>query len=157
RGGNAVDAAIAANAAMGLMEPAMNGIGGDLFVLYYEAKSGKTYGLNASGWAPTGLTPELLKSKGVTRMPQSGIYSFTVLGAAAGWALLPPKFRPNPFPKLPPPAIYYAENGFPITEVIGNGWAGSVNKLSQQPAAAKTFLIDGRAPKVNEVFRNPEL
>src|SRR5262245_43550310 len=73
RGGNAVDAAIAANATIGLMEPAMNGIGGDLFVLYYEAKTGKTYGLNSGGWAPTGLTPEFLRSKGQTRMPGSGI------------------------------------------------------------------------------------
>src|SRR5262245_53942270 len=73
RGGNAVDAAIAANATIGLMEPGMNGIGGDLFVLYYEAKTGKTYGLNSGGWAPTGLTPEFLRSKGQTRMPGSGI------------------------------------------------------------------------------------
>jgi len=157
RGGNAVDAAIAANAAMGLMEPAMNGIGGDLFVIYYDAKSGKTYGLNASGWAPTGLTPEFLKSKGVTRMPQNGIYSVTVPGAVAGWDVLRAKYGTKPFSEILAPAIYYAENGFPITEVIGNGWSGSVNKLSQQPAAAKTFLIDGRAPKVNEVFRNPDL
>ena len=115
RGGNAVDAAIAANAAMGLMEPAMNGIGGDLFVIYYDAKSGKTYGLNASGWAPTGLTPEFLKSKGVTRMPQNGIYSVTVPGAVAGWDVLRAKYGTKPFSEILAPAIYYAENGFPIT------------------------------------------
>src|SRR4029078_18463 len=125
RGGNAVDAAIAANATMGLMEPAMNGLGGDLFVIYYEAKTGKTYGLNASGWAPTGLTPELLKSKGVTRMPQNGIYSVTVPGAVAGWDVLRAKYGTKPFSEILAPAIYYAENGFPITEVIGNGWSGS--------------------------------
>ena len=88
RGGNAVDAAIATNAVMGLVEPHNNGIGGDLFVIYYEAKTGKLYGLNAGGWAPTGLTPELLKSKGITRMPGSGIYSVTVPGAVAGWETL---------------------------------------------------------------------
>ncbi len=157
RGGNAVDAAIAANATMGLMEPAMNGIGGDLFVIYYEAKSGRTYGLNSGGWAPTGLSAQLLKAKGMTRMPQNGIYSVTVPGAVAGWDALRARFGTKPFSELLAPAIYYAENGFPITEVIGKGWAGSVNKLSQQPAAAKTFLIDGRAPRVGEVFRNPDL
>src|SRR4029079_6819638 len=78
RGGNAVDAAIAANATIGLMEPAMNGIGGDLFVIYYEAKTGKTYGLNSSGWAPSGLTVEYMKSKGYSAMPGSGIYTITV-------------------------------------------------------------------------------
>src|SRR5262245_47495576 len=88
RGGNAVDAAIAANAAMGLMEPAMNGIGGDLFVIYYEAKSGKTYGLNSGGWAPSGMTAQFLKSKGYPVMPGSGIYSVTVPGAVAGWDAL---------------------------------------------------------------------
>ena len=88
RGGNAVDAAIAANATIGLMEPAMNGIGGDLFVIYYEAKTGKLYGLNSGGWAPTGLTPEFLRSKNQTRMPGSGIYSVTVPGAVAGWDAL---------------------------------------------------------------------
>src|SRR5262245_35323069 len=85
RGGNAVDAAIATNAVMGLVEPHYNGIGGDVFAIYYEASSGKLYGLNAGGWAPTGLTPAFLKSKGITRMPNNGIYSVTVPGAVAGW------------------------------------------------------------------------
>src|SRR5689334_3169117 len=97
RGGNAVDAAIAANAAIGLMEPAMNGIGGDLFVIYYEAKTGKTYGLNSSGWAPSGLTLELMKSKGYSAMPGSGIYSVTVPGAVAGWDALRSRFGTKPF------------------------------------------------------------
>src|ERR1051326_6989993 len=140
RGGNAVDAAIAANATIGLMEPAMNGIGGDLFVIYYEAKTGKLYGLNSGGWAPTGLSAQFLKAKGIARMPQNGIYSVTVPGAVAGWDALRATFGTKPFSELLAPAIYYAENGFPITEVIGKGWAGSVNKLSQQPASAKTFL-----------------
>src|ERR1044071_6294028 len=110
RGGNAVDAAIAANAAMGLMEPAMNGIGGDLFVLYYEAKTGKTYGLNSSGWAPSGLTPEFLRSKGYASMPQSGIYSVTVPGAVAGWDALRSRFGTKPFSEILAPAIYYPEH-----------------------------------------------
>jgi gamma-glutamyltranspeptidase/glutathione hydrolase len=157
RGGNAVDAAIAANAALGLMEPAMNGIGGDLFVIYYEAKTGKTWGLNSSGWAPTGLSAQYLKSKGQTRMPQNGIFSVTVPGAVAGWDALRSRFGTKPFSELLAPTIYYADNGFPITEIIGKDWAGSVNKLSQHPNTAKTYLINGRAPRVGEVFRNPDL
>src|SRR5215470_15756787 len=100
RGGNAVDAAIAANATIGLMEPAMNGIGGDLFVLYYEAKTGKMYGLNSGGWAPTGLTPEFLRSRGQNRMPGSGIYSVTVPGAVAGWDALRSRFGTKRFAEL---------------------------------------------------------
>src|SRR5215813_661945 len=157
RGGNAVDAAIAANATMGLMEPAMNGIGGDLFVLYYEAKTGKTYGLNSGGWAPTGLTTQFLKAKGITRMPQNGIYSVTVPGAVAGWDALRSRFGTKPFSELLAPAIYYAENGFPITEVIGKDWSDATNKLSREANSAQTYLINGRAPKVGEVFKNPDL
>src|SRR5436189_4865219 len=92
RGGNAVDAAIAANAVMGLVEPNYNGIGGDLFAIYYEARTGKLYGLNAGGWAPAGLTPAFLKSKGITRMPGSGIHTVTVPGAVAGWDAMRTRF-----------------------------------------------------------------
>jgi len=159
RGGNAVDAAIAANATIGFMEPAMNGIGGDLFVLYYEAKTGKLYGLNSGGWAPTGLTPEFLRSKGQTRMPGNGIYSVTVPGAVAGWDALRSRFGTKPFAELLAPAIYYAENGFPVSEVIAKRWGStaSLNKLSQLPYTARTFLINGSAPKTGEIFRNPDL
>ena len=159
RGGNAVDAAIAANATIGLMEPAMNGIGGDLFVIYYEAKTGKTYGLNSGGWAPTGLTPEFLRSKGQTRMPGSGIYSVTVPGAVAGWDALRSRFGTKRFAELLAPAIYYAENGYPVSEVIARQWGSpaSINKLSQLPNTAHTFLVNGRAPKTGEIFRNPDL
>jgi gamma-glutamyltranspeptidase/glutathione hydrolase len=157
RGGNAVDAAIAANATIGLMEPAMNGIGGDLFVIYYEAKTGKTYGLNSGGWAPSGLTAEYMRSKGYTTMPQSGIYSVTVPGAVAGWDALRSRFGTKPFSEILAPAIYYAENGFPVTEVIGTNWLGYVPYIAQHPNTAKTYLIDGRAPRVGEIFRNPDL
>src|SRR6516165_8365449 len=85
QGGNAIDAAVAANAATGVVAPMANGIGGDLFAIVYEQKSGKLYGLNASGWSPAGLTPEFLKQKGITEMPQSGIHSVTVPGAVDGW------------------------------------------------------------------------
>jgi gamma-glutamyltranspeptidase/glutathione hydrolase len=159
RGGNAVDAAIAANATIGLMEPAMNGIGGDLFVIYYEAKTGKLYGLNSGGWAPTGLTAQFLRSKGQTRMPGSGIYSVTVPGAVAGWDALRSRFGTKRFSELLAPAIYYAENGFPLSEVIARGWGttASLNRLSLHPNSTNTFLIGGRAPKDGEIFRNPDL
>src|SRR5262245_37623681 len=159
RGGNAVDAAIATNAVMGLVEPQNNGIGGDLFVIYYEAKTGKMYGLNSGGWAPTGLTPEFLRSKGQTRMPNSGIYSVTVPGAVAGWEALRRRFGTKRFAELLKPAIYYAENGFPVSEVIARGWGSnaSINKLSPLPNTARTFLFNGRAPKAGEIFRNSDL
>jgi gamma-glutamyltranspeptidase / glutathione hydrolase len=157
RGGNAIDAAIAANAVMGLVEPHNNGIGGDLFAIVYEAKTGRLHGLNAGGWAPTGLTPALLKSKNITRMPNSGIYSVTVPGAVAGWDALRARFARLPMSDLLAPAIFYADNGFPVTEVIGEAWAAQVQKLSAEPNAAKTYLPNGRAPKAGEVFKNPQL
>jgi gamma-glutamyltranspeptidase/glutathione hydrolase len=157
RGGNAVDAAIATNAVMALVEPYFDGIGGDLFVIYYEAKTGTLHGLNAGGWAPTGLSAALLKSKGLERMPNKGIYSVTVPGAVAGWDVLRAKFGKLPMSDLMAPAIFYAENGFPVSEVIADAWARSRDGLAAEPHAAKTFLVDGRAPRAGEVFKNPDL
>jgi gamma-glutamyltranspeptidase/glutathione hydrolase len=158
RGGNAIDAAIAANATIGLMEPTGNGIGGDLFILYYEAKTGTVHGLNASGWAPSGLTVDFLASKGIKTMPQRGIYSVTVPGVVAGWDAMRSRFGSKPFSELLAPAIYYAENGFPLSENIANGWANSVKMHSEHPNSKKTYLLEGtRAPKAGEVFRNPDL
>ena len=104
RGGNAVDAAIATNAVLGLVEPHYNSIGGDAFAIYYEAKTGKLYCLNAGGWAPSGLTPELVRSKGNTRMPGSGIYSVTVPGAVKGWEMLRARFGKLPMAEILAPA-----------------------------------------------------
>jgi gamma-glutamyltranspeptidase / glutathione hydrolase len=158
RGGNAVDAAIAANATIGLMEPTGNGIGGDLFVIYYDARTRTVHGLNASGWAPSGLTPEFLAAKNITEMPTRGIHSVTVPGVVAGWDALRAKFGSKPFSELLAPAIYYAENGFPLSEVTARGWANSVKLHSEHPNSRKTFLVDGtRAPNAGEVFRNPDL
>ena len=158
RGGNAIDAAIAANATIGLMEPTGNGLGGDLFIIYYEAKSGTVYGLNSSGWAPTGLTPDFLAAKGIKEMPQRGIYSVTVPGVAAGWDAMRTRFGTKPFSELLAPAIWYAENGFPVSEKIASSWAGSVKMHSAHPNSRKTYLIDGeRAPKAGEIFKNPDL
>ena len=156
-GGNAIDAAIAANAVLGVVEPMSDGIGGDLFAIVYEAKTGKLYGLNASGWAPTGLTIDALERQHIDKMPQAGIYSVTVPGAVAGWDMLRAKFGTMPLDRILTPAIYYAENGFPVTEIIGAAWQGSTKKLSANKGAKDTYLPDGRAPKVGEMFRNRDL
>lgn len=156
RGGHAVDAAIATNAVMGLVEPHMNGIGGDLFAIVYEATTGTLYGLNSSGWAPKGLTPALLKSRGIPEMPASGIHTVTVPGAVAGWNALRARFGKLPFRDLLAPAIFYAENGFPVSEVIASAWAMLAEDLVE-PNAAKTYLPHGRAPNPGDVFTNPDL
>ncbi len=158
RGGNAIDAAIAANATMGLMEPTGNGLGGDLFILYFEARTGTVHGLNASGWAPTGLTTEFLAAKGIKEMPQRGIYSVTVPGVAAGWDAMRERFGTKPFSELLAPAIHYAEQGFPVAEVVAGGWARSVKLHAAHPNSRATYLVDGeRAPRAGEVFKNPDL
>jgi gamma-glutamyltranspeptidase/glutathione hydrolase len=156
-GGNAVDAAVAANAAMGVVAPMANGMGGDLFAIVYEAKSGKLYGLNASGWAPSGLTPEFLKSKGIRDMPQSGIYSVTVPGAVDGWDKLLRRFGRKSLAKVLAPAIRTAEEGFPVSEIFASYWVASERKLRGDTNAQGTFLPGGRAPRTGEIFRNPDL
>lgn len=157
QGGNAIDAAVAANAAMGFLSPMMCGIGGDLFAIVYEAKSGELYGLNASGWAPAQLTPEFLRSQGLTNMPQSGIHSVTVPGAVDGWQRLLDRLGKLKFSKVLAPAIRYAEEGVPVPELVAAYWAGNEAMLKKEPNATKTFLPSGRAPRLGEVFRNPDL
>ncbi len=157
RGGNAVDAAIAANATIGLMEPTGNGIGGDLFAIVYWARTGEILGLNSSGWAPSGLTVELLASKGIEEMPRRGIYSVTVPGVVAGWEALRSRLGNLPFSEILAPAIHYAENGFPLSEVIAGGWARSQEMLASHPNSKETFLVGGRAPRAGQVFKNPDL
>jgi gamma-glutamyltranspeptidase / glutathione hydrolase len=157
RGGNAVDAALTAAAVMALVEPHMNGLGGDAFMIYYEAKTKKLYGLNAGGWSPTGLTPALLKSKGLERMPQVGIYSVTVPGVVAGWDALRARFGKMSMAQILAPAIYYADQGFPVSDIIADWWGRTSRQFANDPNFAKTFLIDGHAPKAGEVFKNPDL
>jgi gamma-glutamyltranspeptidase/glutathione hydrolase len=112
----------------------------------------------ASGWSPSGLTVDVLAAKGLEEMPQRGIYSVTVPGAVAGWDAMRTRFGTKPFSELLAPAIYYAKNGFPLSETIANGWVNSVKMHGAHPNSAKTYLIDGtRAPKAGEVFRNPDL
>jgi len=156
-GGSAVDAAIAANATLGVMEPDMNGIGGDLFAIYWDAKTGKLYGLNASGWAPKALTIEHLKAKAVTKMPLEGIDTVTVPGAVEGWNKLHQRFGRLPWKDLFTPAIFYAENGFAVQEMIGADWKGSESRLQQDPESRRVFLIHDRAPHMGELFKNPDV
>lgn len=157
RGGSAVDAAIAANAVLTVVEPMMNGMGGDLFAIVREAATGEIAGLNASGWAPRRLTIELLRQKGHASMPQEGIFSVTVPGCVDGWEKLHRRWGKLPWAELFRPAIYYAEQGFPVTEWIAGYWSDSVEKLRREPEAARLFLPLGKPPAVGEVFRNPEL
>jgi gamma-glutamyltranspeptidase / glutathione hydrolase len=161
RGGTAVDAAIAANATMGLMEPTGNGVGGDLFAIVWDAKTQKLYGLNASGRSPRSLTlaklREELKKLGTTRIPPRGPLPVSVPGAVDGWFELHGKFGKLPMKELLQPAIRYAREGFPVTEVIAEGWAANARLLKQYPNFADTFLPNGRAPRKGEVFRNPLL
>jgi gamma-glutamyltranspeptidase / glutathione hydrolase len=157
RGGNAVDAAIAANAMMGVVEPMMNGVGGDLFVFVYDAKANKLHGLNASGWAPKGLTIEFLQKQGLRDMPQRGIHSITVPGIVDGWQKLADKFGRKKLGEDLAAAIRTAQDGFPVPEWDAVYWAATVDLLRADEAAAKTYLPQDRAPKVGEVFRNPDL
>ncbi len=157
RGGNAVDAAIATNAMMGVVEPMMNGIGGDLFAIVYDAKSNKLYGLNASGWAPKGLTIEYLQKQGIRSMPQQGVNAITVPGAVDGWQKLADKFGRKKLAEDLAAAIRTAQDGYPVPEWTAAYWASEVDYLRTDETAAKTYLPGDRAPRVGEVFRNPEL
>jgi gamma-glutamyltranspeptidase/glutathione hydrolase len=156
-GGNAVDAAIATNAMMGVVEPMMNGIGGDLFVIVYDAKAKKLYGLNASGWAPKGLTVEYLHKLGLRDMPQQGVNSITVPGVVDGWQKLADKFGRKRLGEDLQAAIRTAHEGFPVPELTAAYWGMEVDHLRGDDAATKTFLPGDRAPKVGEVFKNEDL
>jgi gamma-glutamyltranspeptidase/glutathione hydrolase len=157
QGGNAVDAAIAANAMMGVVEPMMNGIGGDLFALVYDAKANKLYGLNASGWAPSGLTIEFLRKQGIRSMPQQGVNSITVPGAVDGWQKLADRFGRKKLSEDLLAAIVAAREGFPVPEWTAAYWAAEVDYLRGDVTATQTYLPGNRAPKLGEIFRNPDL
>jgi gamma-glutamyltranspeptidase/glutathione hydrolase len=157
RGGNAVDAAIAANAVMGVVAPMSNGIGGDLFVIYYDAKSGKLYGLNASGPAPAALNAQMLRDKKIVDMPLRGIYSVTVPGAVDGWSKLLERFGTKKFPEVLAPAIHVAEQGFPVTEWISSLWINNADVLRKNDEATHVYLNNDQAPRVGQMFRNPDL
>jgi gamma-glutamyltranspeptidase/glutathione hydrolase len=157
RGGSAIDAGIAANAVLGVVEPMMNGIGGDLFAIYYDARTGKLTGINASGWAPAGLTIEHLKSKGIDEMPQAGIDAVTVPGAVDGWAKLHSRFGKLPWRELFQHAIFFAREGFAVPEIMDDDWKASRSRLLANPETKRVYLPDGVPPERGQLFRNPDL
>jgi gamma-glutamyltranspeptidase/glutathione hydrolase len=157
RGGSAVDAAIAANAVLGVTEPMMNGMGGDLFAIYWDAKAGKLYGLNASGWAPRGLTIAHIKARDATAMPVAGIDSVTVPGAVAGWNALHERFGRLAWKDLFQSAIFYAQDGYPVPEIIASYWKDSVDWIAKDPEGRRVYLLDGKPPAVGQVFQNHDL
>jgi gamma-glutamyltranspeptidase/glutathione hydrolase len=157
KGGNAIDAAIAVNAALGLMEPISCGVGGDLFAIVWDAKSQKLYGLNASGRAPKLLTIEEVKGQGHERIPYTGVLPQTVPGCVDGWFELHERFGKLPMKDILAPAIHYAEEGFPVTEVIAFYWDLGGRRLKEEPNFAATYLPGGRAPCKGEIFKNPDL
>lgn len=156
-GGNAIDAAIATDAAMGLMEPMSCGVGGDLFAIVWDAKTQKLYGLNASGRAPYAATIEFFKNKGLKEIPASGPLSWSVPGCVDGWAELNKRFGTMPLSKLLEPSIRYAEEGFIVPQTIAGIWKNSERTLSRHPESAATYLVDGHAPAKGDTFKNPRL
>ncbi len=156
-GGNAVDAAIATNAMMGVVEPMMNGISGDLFAIVYDAKADKLYGLNASGWAPKGLTIAFLQKQGLREMPQAGINSVTVPGMVDGWQKLADKFGRKKLAEDLSAAIATARIGFPVPEMDAAYWNAAVDLLRSNEAASKVYLPGDRAPKMGEIFKNEDV
>ncbi len=156
-GGSAVDAAIAANAALGLMEPTGCGIGGDLFAIVWDADEGRLYGLNASGRSPRSLQLEYFETEGLDRIPERGPLPVSVPGAVDGWYELHARFGRLPMRTLLAPAIAYARDGFPVTEVIAWHWARNASILKDYPGFADVFMPAGKAPEKGEIFRNPRL
>ena len=154
-GGNAIDAAIAANAVLGLTQPYVNGLGGDLFAIVYEAKTGKVYGLNSSGWTPKALTIDYLKSKGIAKIDPRSVNTITVPGCVAGWDALRRRFGTKAFAELLAPAVFYAENGFPLPEIGARGWI--TQALLKQPGYRETYMPGGVRPQLGDVFKNPAL
>jgi gamma-glutamyltranspeptidase/glutathione hydrolase len=156
-GGSAVDAAIAVNACLGLMEPTANGLGGDLFAIVWDPKTQKVVGLNASGRAPLALTADKVKPLPDGTIPLYSPFSWTVPGACDGWFSLHARFGKLPMKRLLAPAIGYAENGFPLSPVIAGDWARGAQRFKDMPGFAPVFMPGGRAPKEGETFRNPAL
>ena len=156
-GGNAVDAAITAAAVLNVVEPNSTGIGGDMFALVYMQQDGKPVGLNGSGWAGAKASVDFFKTRNLTEVPVSGMLSVTVPGAVAGWYTLHQRYGILSMSRVLAPAIEYAENGFPVSEIISGQWQHAQERLRATPDAARHALIDGRAPRHGDVFRMPEL
>ena len=156
-GGNAIDAAIAANALLGLVEPTGNGIGGDLFAIVWDAKTKKLYGLNASGRSPKSLSLEWFAQNGHQFIPSHGPLPVTVPGAVDGWFMLHDRFGKKPMNELLKPTIDYAREGFPVSQLIAYYWNRSIPLLERWPGFSEQFTIEGRAPAEGEIWKNPGL
>ena len=156
-GGNAIDAAIAANALLGLVEPTGNGIGGDLFAIVWDAKTKKLYGLNASGRSPKSLSLEWFAQNGHQSIPSHGPLPVTVPGAVDGWFMLHDRFGKKPMNELLKPTIDYAREGFPVSQLIAYYWNRSIPLLERWPGFSEQFTIEGRAPAEGEIWKNPGL
>ena len=156
-GGNAVDAAVAVNAMLGLVEPHMNGVGGDLFALVWHADTERLYALNATGRAPHAISRETLIRQGYERMPGDGPLTWTVPGAVDGWQQLLDRFGTLALADVLAPAIAYARGGFAVSDIIAGQWNAAAPALLEWPDSAATYLPGGRAPVAGDVFRNPRL
>ena len=157
KGGSAVDAAIAANAALGLMEPTGNGVGGDLFAIVWDAKTKKLHGYNGSGRSPKGLTLKWFQDHDYKAIPPTGPLPVSVPGAVDGWFALHDRFGKLPMKQVLAPAIAYAREGFPVTELIAHYWQLSVPKLDQYPGFREQFTHQGKAPAKGDIWKNPNL
>lgn len=158
RGGNAIDAAVAAAAVLNVTEPHMTGMGGDMFAILWSAEEERLVGLDASGRAGSLVSPEILREKGHQRVPYRGPEAVTVPGALAGWAALLERYGTMSLAEILAPAIKLAEEGFPVSPIIASQWRSSVEVLRRDPGAASTFLYNGnRGPEAGEWFRNPDL
>jgi len=157
QGGSAVDAGIAVNAVLGFLEPVANGVGGDLFAIVWDQKSGKLYGLNASGRSPLSLTADKVPANPDGTIPLYSPYAWSVPGCVDGWYELHERFGRLPMPQLLEPAIRAATEGEPVPQVIAAAWARSARIFADKPGFASTFLPDGKPPREGEVFRNPAL
>lgn len=157
QGGSAIDAAIAANAALGFLEPMSCGIGGDLFAIVWDAKTEKLYGLNASGRSPQSLKIDHFREKEFDQIPVRGPLALSVPGCVDGWYSLHEKFGVLPMQQILQPVIKYAKKGAPVPEIIAGYFAGGVKNHADSPNFVDTFGIDGVAPVKGQVFNNPNL
>src|SRR5215831_12771999 len=157
RGGSAVDAAIAANATLGLMEPVSNGVGGDLFAIVWDAKAQKLYGYNGSGGSPKSLSLQYFLDHDIKEIPPTGPLPVNVPGAVDAWGALHDRFGKLPLKTDLAPAIRYAREGFPVTELIARYWQLAVPRLSPYPGFKEQMTLDGRAPLAGEIWKNANL
>jgi gamma-glutamyltranspeptidase/glutathione hydrolase len=157
RGGNAIDAAIATAAVLGVVEPSSIGIGGDAFCLFYSAKEKKIRALDASGRSPYAASLDFCRKHGYKEIPQRGIHSVTVPGAVHGWQMLLESYGSMKLGDVLPSAIRYAEEGFPVAELTAEQWKESEARLKANEGGAINYLTNGRAPKAGEIFKNTRL